>query len=125
MSNKDSTDKVGINCPYFNVTLNKKATLKGHFDSGATVSLLSDKSLSNRERKSIKPFNGRVSDANGKPMPIIGVLPIKIEVQAQAIRTRILIFRKHKKIAYDILLGMNILKAATTSLIRRSIMVRI
>ena len=121
MSNKDSNDQIGINCPYLNVTLNKKVIIKGYIDSGATVSLLSDKSLSNRERKSLKPFTARVSDANGKPIPIIGVSPIKIDVQTQTIRTRILIFRKNDELSHDLLVGMNILKAATLDFVNKKI----
>ena len=97
MSTKANTDKICINCPYLNVTLNDKATIKGSIDSGATVSLLSDKSLSNKDRNSIKPFTGPVSDANGKSIPIIEMLAIKLKLQEQTIRTRILIFRKMRK----------------------------
>ena len=119
MSTKDSTGKVNINYPYLNVMLKDKATIKVYIDSGATVSLLSDNSQSNKEKNSIKPFTGRVSDENGEPIPIIGMLPIKIKMQAHTIRTRILIFRQNEEIVHDLLLGMNILKSATLDLLIR------
>ena len=91
MSNKASAKTVGINYPYLNVTINNRTTIAGYLDSGATASLLSDMSLSEKEKNNMKPFSGRVSDANGKPIPIIGTLPIKLELQAQTVITGIIV----------------------------------
>ena len=121
MSNRASTENASINCPYLNVKINNRSTIAGYIDSGATVSLLSDTSLSDKEKINMKPFNGRVSDANGKPIPIVGTLPIKFELQSQTVTTKILIFRKNEAIAHDLLIGMNILKFATLDFVNKKI----
>ena len=121
MSNKTSTKNASINCPYLNVKINNRSTIAGYIDSGATVSLLSDTSLSDKEKTNIEPFNGRVTDANGKPIPIAGSLPIKFELQSKTVTTKILIFRKNEAIAHDLLIGMNILKFATLDFVNKKI----
>ena len=61
---KLSKDTRNLNCPNLNVKLNEKINLKRFADSSATVSLISDAVLSEKQLKSLRAYNGSVKYAN-------------------------------------------------------------
>ena len=78
---KLNKDKRQLNCPYLNVTLNEEVNLKGYTDSGATVSLITEAVLSERQSKLLRPYNGYVKDANGNHIDILRGINVIFKVK--------------------------------------------
>ena len=110
-----------LNCPYLKVKLNKQTKLRGYTDSGATVSLISDAVLSEKQLKSLRPYNRDVNDANGNTIDILGEVKVKFKVDSSSIYEKFLVFKKNKAIVHDLLIGMYILKFSEKSLVERII----
>ena len=116
----ESVDDNSINCPYLQVRLNN-SIIRAYTDSGATISLISDVLLSEKLKSKLLPFKGRVTDANGNSVPILGEIPVSMRIPSQEIRESLLVFKKTSSIAHHILIGMNILKHAILDFVTKNI----
>ena len=111
--NKDTRN---LNCPYSKAKLNEEVNLKGCTDSGATVALISDAVLSEKQLKSLRAYNGNVKDANGNLIDILGEINVVCKVKTLLIYEKLLVLKKTSAIAHDLLIGMNILKFSEKAL---------
>ena len=80
-------------------------------DSGATISLISEKLVQNK-LKGLAQFAPRVTDANGNEIPILGQIPCQITTPEGKLNEFILVYKDLGKLNVSMILGMNILNNA-------------
>ena len=61
-------------------------------------------------RPQLNKFEGRVIDASGKQVPILGTVNTQVHTPKGTFTTTILVYNESKEVGYDLLLGMNILQ---------------
>ena len=94
--------------PYLTTSLNN-VKIPAYLDTGATISLISDTVLP-IQIQNLKKYAGKVVDANGQSIPIIGEDIARIITPDGSFNTRVLVFKKNALINHDLLLGMNALR---------------
>ena len=94
--------------------------LKALVDTGATVSLLSERFLAGRKDIKILPYTKAVRDASNRLIPIKGKLLINIQVPEGVFKEYVLI-PEQDSVKTDLLLGMNVIAKATLDLPRGKI----
>ena len=85
-------------------------TRKAYIDTGASVTLIANTILQSKHYTNLKKYYGRVHDASGNTINIIGEINTDIRTPVGNFNTRVLIYVKTTSVDYDILLGMNILR---------------
>ena len=83
---------------------------KAYIDTGASVTLIANTILPSSNYVNLKKYTGRVQDASGNAINIIGEINADIRTPEGNFNTRVLVYVKTTNVDYDILLGMNILK---------------
>ena len=94
--------------PHLKVAINGKP-IKAYIDTGASITLIAHTEVP-QLLPMLKPYKGRVLDANGNKIPIIGEDEIYIDTPDGILRTRVLVFDKPPAVEYTLLLGMDVLK---------------
>lgn len=94
---------------------------KAYVDTGASATLIADTLLSPSGKASLKKYTGKVYDASGHTVPILGEARINVVTSVGSLDTNILVFEKNRAINYDVLIGMDILKHTTINFDSREI----
>ena len=79
--------------PHLIVDLNGKK-LKAYIDTGASVTLIAHTVLTPPEMLSLRKYDGKVRDASGNKIPIIGEGIAKLITPAGCFKTPVLIYNK-------------------------------
>ena len=108
-----------LKIPYLNATI-YNTDVVAYIDSGATISLVSNKLISNKELE-IRRYSNIVRDVSGNKIPIIGTVTAIISTPDGNIKEQLLVYKKDKDMKIDLLLGMNILKRTSIDFLEKKI----
>ena len=61
----------------------------------------------------MRRFKGKVNDASGNTIPILGKANARIITSADSLDTQVLVYKKTAYVDYEVSLGMNVLKHTT------------
>ena len=101
-----------INVPYMNGKINNHNE-KIYIDTGATVSLISNKLLTSAQIQRIVPYHHHVIDANGNQINMLGQIDASVKTTSKnTIHESLLVYKQTEKQKFGILLGMNFLSQA-------------
>ena len=111
------TDRIDV--PHVQADVNG-SPVTAFLDTGASISLIAEAIVPPTVSK-WKHYSGRVNDANGNQIPILGETRVKIVTNEGTFTTDILMFRKSEKVQHEVLIGMNILRYATLDFQQRKL----
>ena len=94
---------------------------KAYVDTGASATLIAHTLLSPSGKASLEKYTGKVYDASGNAVPILGEARTNVVTSVGSLDTNILVFEKNSAINYDALIGMDILKHTTINFDSREI----
>ena len=99
--------------------------MRAYLDSGASTSLIADVTLSSDTVAALKPHKGKVLDANGREIPILGKTDVYVQTPDGAFLSELLVFHKRSIMSnHDMLIGMNMLEISDCNYISRELRFR-
>ena len=99
--------------PHLLIDIGEELPEKAYIDTGAFTSFISDEFLQQRfpqQTPSLRKFPGKVLDANGNEVKILGEIKSNVITPTSSFYTSVLIFKKNTAVRHHILLGITILK---------------
>ena len=106
-----------MKAPYVNMMVNN-VKVDALLDSGASVSLISEKLIKNEK---LEPYTKKVQDASGNAIPIIGKLKVTLSTPDGAFAGTLLVYSAKCTLKVNAILGTNILKYASINLYDKQI----